>query len=72
MMNAKGEKIEDKPATLSTQDRIAIAQCMNLAVEKLVGIQGVMEDEMIKIEARRFFRLKTELENEYLNNGCKF
>lgn len=50
---------------LDTQTRIAIAQCLNLAVEKITAEKGVFSADNIKEEAREFFKIKGCLEEGY-------
>lgn len=69
MMNAKGEEIGKEVVVkpLSVQDRIAIAQCLNLAVES-----GAKTEEDLKERTKFFYKIKNELEEEFNSNGNKF
>ena len=55
---------------LTTNDRIAIGQCLNLAVESL-KIAPFAGDYMLAVgkKTRQFYKLKKELEEEYVNTG---
>ena len=56
---------EQPEKVLGTQERIAIAQCLNLAVETLTGNMEELNPANIKEAARKFYKIKSELEQEY-------
>ena len=61
----------DGAPVLTTQDRISIAQCLNLAVESIGVMDGVNKGKIIE-RAKLFHEIKTELETEYAMNGNAF
>ena len=62
----------DGKPVLNTQDRIAIAQCLNLAVEVLKLTGNVFNDEEVKNQTKRFYKIKEDLEREYCINENSF
>jgi hypothetical protein len=68
---------EEIKKVLNTQERISIAQCLNLANEYLIAKNAVtiseeLYSEKLKATTKMFHKIKISLEQEYVDNDGKF